>query len=661
VFHRVWICTKVGYALVAALALATLGGCASLGRSHQPAEMPAPENERRAMQYFLQAKVYESQRNYLGAIVALRSAADLDPSSPTIFAQLARNYERIPGWRIGPDGDTAWVTGDLAMAIVFARKALDLGGEQTELRYHMIRWLESTGHHRAAANELEELLTYEADNWALYSHLARVLLETGQKKRLETLFEDLLSRGDTPTEVRVNVAYIFSRRGETEQAKAVFEDVLSADPTVEDAWIGLAELELSTGNRERAIELYRQATRILPEGSLVHYELARLMVTPYDLAVLLAEEDATFLYRLGGRRIIKKKNHLARAVFERIVGLHPTTADGWLDPARFHLQRGDIAQAVVVLEKATTAMPDSLDLYLFWGTAMERAERYDDAVRAYERGIAQLPREVDLYLYLGFSLEQRELWDEAIQVYRRGLVGAGEDPELYIRLGIVHGRQERWYDAISRYRKAVQADPLNAGAFLYWGIALEKLAQWDGAIEKLARASQLDPEDTSSLFYLGSCLEQAARAREDEGFFSRAVETFKELIHKSPSDAYALNYLGYMYAEKGIHLNEAVDLLERAVSLDPDNGAFFDSLGWAHYQLGELEQAERFLAKALEQMKDHEEEEQAVIYDHAGDIAHRLGQAEKAAHHWRRALDLVPDDSEVERKLQGTIEPSPLP
>jgi len=116
-----------------------------------------------------------------------------------------------------------------------------------------------------------------------------------------------------------------------------------------------------------------------------------------------------------------------------------------------------------------------------------------------------------------------------------------------------------------------------------------------------------------------------------------------------------------MYAEKGIHLNEAVDLLERAVSLDPDNGAFFDSLGWAHYQLGELEQAERFLAKALEQMKDHVEEEQAVIYDHAGDIAHRLGQAEKAAQHWRRALDLVPDDSEVERKLQGTIEPSPLP
>ena len=109
-FHRVWICTKVGYALVAALALATLGGCASLGRSHQPAEMPAPENERRAMQYFLQAKVYESQRNYLGAIVALRSAADLDPSSPTIFAQLARNYERIPGWRIGPDGMTMVAT-----------------------------------------------------------------------------------------------------------------------------------------------------------------------------------------------------------------------------------------------------------------------------------------------------------------------------------------------------------------------------------------------------------------------------------------------------------------------------------------------------------------------------------------------------------------------
>ena len=634
--------TKIRCALVAALAAATLGGCATLGQAKHRGEEVAPENQRRAMQYFIQAKVYESQTNYLGAIVALRNAADLDPA-PTIYVQLARNFERIQ---------------DLPMAIASARKALDMGWEQTELRYQLVRWLESTRDQRAAADELEKLLTYEADKWSLYSHLARILLETGQEKRLATLFEDLLERRDTPTEIRVNVAYIFSRRGKTAQAKAVFEEVLRTEPTSEDAWIGLAEIELSKGNRERAIELYRQATRVLPEGSLVHYELARLMVTPDDLTELLAKEDAPFLYKLGVALSEMEKFDLAAAVFERIVGLRPTTVDGWLDPARYYVQTADYAQAVATLEKATTAMPDSLALYLFWGAAMERAERYGDAVTAYERGIALLPHEVDLYIYLGVSFEQREMWDEAIDVYRRGLVGAGLDPELYIRWGIVRGRQERWYDAISRYRKAVQVDSLNAGAFLYWGIALEKLEKWEGAIEKLARASQLD---THSLFYRGSCLEQAARARGNEGFFARAVDTFKELIQKSPSDAYALNYLGYMYAEKGIHLNEAVGLLQRAVSLDPDNGAFFDSLGWAHYQLGELQQAERFLAKAMEQMADHEEEEQAVIYDHAGDIAHTLGKEDEAADHWRRALNLVPDDGEVRRKLQDTIGHPTLP
>ena len=212
-------------------------------------------------------------------------------------------------------------------------------------------------------------------------------------------------------------------------------------------------------------------------------------------------------------------------------------------------------------------------------------------------------------------------------------------------------------DLLARYRKAVETDSLSVDGNLHWGVALQKLSQWDAAIERLTHAVELDPEETFALFYLGSALEQASREHPEAGYFERAVEAFQRLIALRPDDAYALNYLGYSYAERGVHLEEAVELLTRAVGIDPDNGAFFDSLGWAYYRLGKLAEAERQLAQALQQMGDHDDEEQAVIFDHAGDIADALGKRTEAVDHWQRALDLSPQNDELRRKLEAGAQP----
>ena len=119
-----------------------------------------------------------------------------------------------------------------------------------------------------------------------------------------------------------------------------------------------------------------------------------------------------------------------------------------------------------------------------------------------------------------------------------------------------------------------------------------------------------------------------------------------------PKDSYALKYLGYMYADKGTRLEEAVELLSRAISLDPDNSAFLDSLGWAYFRLGEFEQAERYLDQALALMGQDEPEEQAVIFDHAGDIASALGKDGEARTHWQKVLELAPDNEKVRLKLE---------
>ena len=618
--------------LLCALALAA-GGCAGLRGHKAPAEPMGPDQ---AMQYFVKAKVFEAQHNYLGAIVALRNAADLDPTSPTIYARLAYNYQRID---------------DPQMAAHFAHKGLALDSSQVRLRRLLIRILESEGDREGAIDHIEKLLRYEPDNWPIYRHLAYLYFESGQPERIVSLFAEVLAQEHVPTAVEVDIAGIFSRIGRQKEAEGIYRQVLAADPTAEDAWLGLAELKLAQGYRHEAIAIYREAAGHLPDSS-VPYHLARLMVTEHDLEEILVEESAEVLYHLGVALSEAGQYDQATLVFKRIVEMQPQTVEQWTDLARYYIYSENYDSATAVLSQAAEAMPDSSEIYLYWGTALESTKRYDEAIAVYLRGLEHRPDSVELYLYWGLALEQQDAWAEAIDVYRQALAVSPDQAALHVRWGISLGRQGQWEAALAQYETAAAIDPAYSPTFLYWGIALEELERWEAALEKLTAAVALANDKSRVLFYLGSCYEQASRNLDRDEYFDRAVETFQRLLEIEPNDAYALNYLGYMYADKGIRLTEAVALLEKAIALEPNNSAFLDSIGWAYFRLGELAQAEHYLQQALDHMDEGDPEELAVIFDHAGDIASALGKTDEAHTHWQKVLELTPDNEEVRRKLR---------
>lgn len=620
--------------LLCVLALSA-GGCAGL-RGHNAPAPAEPTDPKQAMQYFVKAKIFEAQHNYLGAIVALRSAADLDPTSPTIYARLAYNYQRI---------------NDPRMTAHFAHKSLSLEGSQVRLRRMLIRLLESEGYREAAIGHIEQLLRYEPDNWPLYRHLAYLYFETGQTEQIAPLFKEVLAQEQVPPEVAVDIASIFSRISRQKEAEHIYHRVLAADPTIEDAYLGLAELKLAQGDRHEAIAIYRQAARRLPDSSVPYY-LARLMVSEHDLEEILAEEGAEVLYHLGMALSEAGKYDQATLVFKRIVEMQPQTVEQWTDLVRYYIYLEDYDSATAVLGQAAEAMPDSSEIYLYWGTVLESTERYDEAIAVYQRGLEHLPDAVDIYLYWGLALEQQDAWTAAIDVYRQGLSVSPEHAVLHVRQGISLGRQGQWEAALAQYETAAALDSAASPTFLHWGIALEELERWEAALEKLNQAVALASDKSHALFYLGSCYEQASRTLGRDEYFDRAIETFQRLLAIEPNDAYALNYLGYMYADKGVRLTEAVELLEKAIAIEPDNSAFLDSIGWAYFRLGELAQAEHYLQQALEQMDEGDPEEQAVIFDHAGDIASALGKTGEAHAHWQKVLELAPDNEEVRRKLR---------
>ena len=162
------------------------------------------------------------------------------------------------------------------------------------------------------------------------------------------------------------------------------------------------------------------------------------------------------------------------------------------------------------------------------------------------------------------------------------------------------------------------------------------LARIDAGVEEADAATRV-----GLLFQLGASYERTRR-------YEEAAEQFQAVLAIQPEHSTAMNYLGYMWADNNENLEQALDLVRRAVALEPNNGAYVDSLGWALFRLGKFEEARRHLERANQLVP-----EDSVILEHLGDVYVALGDERRAREAYEHAL-AINDDENVEavrRKL----------
>jgi Flp pilus assembly protein TadD len=153
----------------------------------------------------------------------------------------------------------------------------------------------------------------------------------------------------------------------------------------------------------------------------------------------------------------------------------------------------------------------------------------------------------------------------------------------------------------------------------------------------LRRAREITPKDLGTLFQLGAVLERQKKSDEAEAVFRDALQI-------QPDSPPILNYLGYMNADRNVRVAEALELIQKAVALDPANGAYLDSLGWALYRSNKLDAAEESVRKALATQASN-----AVILDHLGDILKARGRVAEALQSWQKALEGEDEEGELDR------------
>jgi len=162
------------------------------------------------------------------------------------------------------------------------------------------------------------------------------------------------------------------------------------------------------------------------------------------------------------------------------------------------------------------------------------------------------------------------------------------------------------------------------------------------AVQVLESAAAKFPRDGNTQFSLADLYAETGRSQDAE-------RTLRQLLTVNPSDHRVLNYLGYMLAQNGRDLDEAIRLVNRALLAEPGRAEYLDSLGWAHYKRGDLTEAERYLSEAAQKRPDHPE-----ILDHLGDVYASRGRWQDAIGAWTRALaskDDSIDAAAVQRKI----------
>src|SRR5262249_17381285 len=147
----------------------------------------------------------------------------------------------------------------------------------------------------------------------------------------------------------------------------------------------------------------------------------------------------------------------------------------------------------------------------------------------------------------------------------------------------------------------------------------------------------------SYFFMLGSLYER-------EKDYEKSEKAFRKVLELNPKHAPTMNYLGYMWADRDVQLQEALELLKKAVDLEPNNGAFLDSLGWVYFRLNQLDDAETYLKKALERVR-----KDPTIHEHLGDLYYRKGQYEEAKAAWEFSVAYNQDEEDT-KKVQKKLD-----
>ncbi|WP_027720739.1 tetratricopeptide repeat protein [Maridesulfovibrio zosterae] len=463
---------------------------------------------------------------------------------------------------------------------------------------------------RAALKEALEKYPFNRD---LTINLANTYLVDNRSKDAEAVLKEYLHKKPDDLLVTTHLARIYLEQKKFAQALDILKVIPQNKRTQQIHYLH-GKSSAALGLTKQAIKSLRKAVKADPNFIEAWGELAYLYEIEKDYSEaekiyskMLEFPDVSNHIRIRLIELSLKLNNPEQAL--KLVLEGPRNNAFLLEAAQVFLNGKFFGQASTILDIFTQQKPIP-DAYYFFKASI-----------AYE-GESNPKKALD---FLNKITSKSDHYDRCLQFKSHLLMDMKRNDEA---LKIISEGQKRF--------------PEDADFYLLEAALYSETGQNDLAEKALLRGNTNSPDNPKILFQLGL-------TEEKRGNLDKTIKYMEQIISKHPDHSDALNFVGYLLAEKNEQLDRALVLVSRANRLEPDNGYIIDSLAWVNYRMGNYDDAWELINKAISLRP-----KQPELWEHYGDIALALGNKKEAEKGYKKALSFKPSNKkDILKKLEN--------
>ncbi len=535
---------------------------------------------------------------------------------------------------------------DLALRLGGAHKADALANFVEGMAF------EDNGEMNRALDAYRKVLNVDPGQAQLAARVAGLLIQQDDFPQAIDVLKDAIKANPNNAEPYQQLAFIYLKYlKKTDQAIDYANRAIALNPEDAEGYQRLVEIEVAAGQEKKALEVLDRAAKVRSNDPAFWMRLGKLYMAilfksdsqpkPDELkktneifkkAAEHAGDDPAVLKEIADYYAASQQLKEAIPLYLRVLELQPDDANAREKLATGFILTNQRGKAVEMLEQIIKEHPEKYQSYDLLAQvlddearSLQRANRLEEAkarfakvAANYEQSLLINPNHPSTYLHLAeLLLGPLRDADRAVKLLtdaRRRFPGA---PEIVYYLAIAQREAKQSQQAVATFEEALHE-------------------------------AQLDEDDDviNAKFYFnyGAAAEQA-------GLYEKAADLLRKSIALDPANsAEAYNYIGYMWADHNMNLDEAEAMIKRALESEPNNASYLDSLGWMEFRKGKFDQALSDLLRAAKAL----ERDDPVVFEHIGDTYLKLNRVPEALDAWQKALALDPKNKTLADKIEGT-------
>ena len=503
--------------------------------------------------------------------------------------------------------------------------------------------------YKNALLEYYQALVYDSTAAEIYKAIGRDLMRLENYESALQYLQRGLRLAPEDREILYYLAEIHYQLRHFARSAHFFERFLSLDPYNTSVQNNLLFLYGQMDSVDKVIALRKKLLDVRGLNDENTYQLISLYVKTKHYAeaeallnrLVRENSDEPLNWLLKGNLLMEVQKDTAAAInaYQKALELDSENEEIVVRLYRLFQSRGDWKGLVRTFGRLLDKHPDDAQTRLIIAEGLLNLKKYDEARQVIQPLLRDGAHASQAYMLLGRIADAREQYLEAANYFRKVTQKQPKNKLAWLSLALSYSQAGNHQEALNSLQEALDLFPQDLDLLSFYGSTLNQLNRYQEAARILWKVNRKAPQDINTVVALGVALENLKQYNQLDSLYEAALQ-------EHPEAAILLNNYSYSLAERGIRLEEALQMAQKAVSLEPNNGAYLDTIGWIYYKLGNLEQAASYLTRAVELRADS-----PVVIEHLGDVYFKMGKRDQALQYWRRALEMDPQNQALKEKI----------